>query len=443
MSMFHPWETPLPMPSEPLRVALIGAGNRPRVTYLPVLPHMAPWINVVAVCDPNRANAESLAACYDARPYDDIRQLVTDRPIEAAIVVTQSWFHCPISVYLSSHGIHNLTETPWATMVAQAQLMADTARRHNVIARVGENFFRTPIDRFASVVRDAGYLGRIGRIFSYADHTGYHNNSRWIAFAGCHPDWVQSIEHDMDHAPFYYTPGKPRTRESLSARYYHFPTDFLVADTGSSHVKGTLGRHARPGYTEWQGEQGTLVYRATTPYWADAEAELRKVSADNLAPAQETTGQFNEGGIVDQVTPVELTTNGAEWSRMHADTPDGPLTYANPFSAYLKDEPMAHTIITQARKERTAIMDHLVDFTLAVRGMRTSEFTMEDALMSVMMETAAKESALQEGRRIRLPLTGETETDARECDTQRQVLGVDPLDIEAMLLFSTPRGVKT
>ncbi len=84
-------------------------------------------------------------------------------------------------------------------------------------------------------------------------------------------------------------------------------------------------------------------------------------------------------------------------------------------------------------------MDHLVDFALAVKGLRDSEFTAEDALMSEMMEIGARESNLQEGRRIKLPIAGDLESDAIERDKQRKQFGCDPLDVEAMLAVSFPR----
>jgi predicted dehydrogenase len=191
--------TPLPIPDEPLRLALIGAGQRAQTIYLPLWESLKPWCQAVAVCDPVKENCDKLAAALGVTAYGDIRQLVRDTPMEAAVVVTPVESHHSISVFLSANGIHNHTETTWASMVCQAKEMIDTARRHKVVVRAAENFFRMPIDRFAQTVRNHGYLGRIGRVVSYADHTGYHNNSRCIAFARSHPAWVQCVEHEMGH----------------------------------------------------------------------------------------------------------------------------------------------------------------------------------------------------------------------------------------------------
>ncbi|OPZ83509.1 MAG: Oxidoreductase family, NAD-binding Rossmann fold [bacterium ADurb.Bin429] len=424
-----------PIPSEPLRLALIGAGTRARTIYQPLWESLAPWCVPVAVCDPVRENCDHLAEALGVPAYYDIRQLVRDRPMEAALVVTPIESHHSISIYLSSHGIHNHTETTWASMVCQAKEMITAARGNNVVVRVAENFFRMPVDRFAQTVRDSGYLGRIGRVVSYADHTGYHNNSRWIAFAQGHPHWVQCVEHAMAHPAFYSMPQRYHTEEKLTARFFAFPNDLLVMDTGFHPPKGHLGRHPRPGYTEWQGERGTLVHRAgVSTGWGNEQTELRYVSEEKLAPAQEAAGHLWGGGYADVVTPVTHETTGDVWTGMRAETPSGVIAYESPLRAFAK---MGK--VNQRDWYGVAVMDHVVDFVLAVRGLRASEFTDDDALMSDMMEIGARESALNEGRRVTLPIAGDLECDALEREKQRKQFGVDPLDVEAMLAVSFPR----
>jgi predicted dehydrogenase len=423
---------PIPIPQEPVRIAVIGAGNRSRTIYRPLFSTLKPWVQVVAVCDPVKENCDQVAAALGAPAFYDLRALLRARPMEAALVITPVESHHSISVSLSSSGIHNLTETSWASMVCQAKDMIAVASRHSVVARVAENFFRFPVDRFAQALKRSGYLGRIGRVFSYADHTGYHNNSRWIVLAGAHPQWVQCVEHAMPHPAFYSMPQRRHESETLTARFYGFPDGLLVMDTGSGHVKGHLGRQPRPGYTEWQGERGTLVYRAMGHRWGDAHGELRRCSDAMFAPAQEARGELAGGGLADILTPVILEMQDRQWIRIYADTPEGRIEHANPFR--LLDQ-VPH------REEwySVPIVDHVVDFALTVRGLRPGQFTAEDALMSEMMEVGAHESALNQGRRIALPIEGDLEADALTRESLRLKYGVDPLDVEAMLSISYPR----
>lgn len=51
----------LPIPQAPVRMALIGAGNRSHKIYRPLFEDLKPWIDLVAVCDPIKENADDLA----------------------------------------------------------------------------------------------------------------------------------------------------------------------------------------------------------------------------------------------------------------------------------------------------------------------------------------------------------------------------------------------
>lgn len=434
----------VPEPGEPVSIAIIGAGFRSTQIYTPLYQSLIPWVKVVAVCDPVKEHADRVASALGVRAYYDIRDLVKDRPMEAALVITPVESHHSISVYLSSHGIHNMTETSWCNMLAQARDMIDTARRNRTVVRVAENFFYFPIDRFAKVVRDSGVIGRVGRIFSYADHTGYHNNSRWIVFAGAHPDWVQSIEHTMDTAKFRSTKERYHERETFHARYFHFPNEFMVIDQ-TANGKGFLGRMSRPGHTEWQGEKGALVSTSTsashgkvkvyehggmreeTLSWTKA-SELRVCSDESLADVE----PFRPAGHADQLSPVVDEFENRTWIRTYAETAQGVLEYVNPY------RPIERAI-HMWDEYGSSIMAHIVDFALAIRGLKPSEFDEKDALMSLMMEIGARESVHQEGRRIPLPLDGELESEGKIRQSIRKKLGVDPLDVEAMLGISYPK----
>ena len=411
-------------PSEPVKTALIGAGNRASSTYRPLFEVLKPWIDLVAVCDPIKEHCDSMAESLGVKGYYNIHDLVSDKPMEAAIIVVPGPGHHSLSVYLSSHGIHNHCETIWCSMVTQARDMIKTARKNKVVVRVGENFFRFPIDRFAQTVRDSGYLGAIKRIFSYNDHTGYHNNSRWIAFAECHPQWVQSISHTMDTISFYSTPERFHETETFKGRYFSFPNGLMVIDQ-AANVKGFLGRHRRPGHTEWQGERGILLYDTTYRSSKRTGTELRHCSDKTIHSKDIDPEMRKGGGIADEISQVnwEYDDSGL-WVRTYSETPDGVIQYVNKLSIAGKD---------------IGVPNHVIDFALAVRGLRESEFDEEDALMSLMMELGAKESAMNEGKRIYLTPDREFEIDAIIREDQRKQFGVDPLDVEGMLAISYPK----
>lgn len=404
-------------PDRPVRVALIGAGHRSRTIYRPITESLTPWITIVAVCDPVRPHADALADALNVPAYYDIRRLVADSIVEAAIVVTPIESHHSISVFLSSHAIHNLVETSWCSMLSQAREMISTAKKNSTIIRVAENFFRFPVDRFAKIVRSSGCIGNIGRVFCYNDHTGYHNNSRWIAFAEQHPVSVQCVRHTMATKTFRHTPQRVYDSEAFEARFFVFPGDLLIADQ-AANIKGFLGRHPRPGYTEWQGAAGTFVSRGSDGM--ATSMELRVCSLD-------------DSPWVDVLLPVINECKGGQWARTYCEHPGCRLEYVNQLRTT--------EIVEHERSDYYGIcvMELVADFALAVRGLRASEYGEQDALMSLMMEIGARESAVQQGALITLPLVDDLETDRTVRESLHRAFGVDPLDVDAMLSVSFPR----
>jgi predicted dehydrogenase len=405
--------------NSPVEVALIGAGNRSQKVYRPLFQALRPWMRLVAVCDPVREHADALAASLGVPAFYSIQELVAARPMEAALVVAPIDAHHAISCYLSQHQIHNHIETSMSSLLVQARQMAQQARDNGVVVSVAENFFRFPFDRIAKQIDQTGFLGPIKRLTSFHDHTGYHNNSRWIMFYGAHPTAAQAVAHTMPTAPHYESPHRFHQEERYRAHFFFFPEDRLVVDM-AGNIKGMLGRSPRPGYTELDGARGTIVQQATQ-HW-EAEAEVRYCSDAAL----------QDGGRADQVFPIVQDNVDGRWVRTYVDLPDGRVEYANPY-------PAEHNQYTTRPFYSAAVMDHLVDFARAVREGATSAYTLADAVMAMEMEVATRESALRSGARLELPLAGDLESEEQSRTELRAKHRVDPLDIEAMLAISYPQ----
>jgi predicted dehydrogenase len=405
----------------PVDVALIGTGHRSQRIYRRLFPSLRPWIRLVAVCDPVREHADAFAESMGVPAFYSVLDLVRSQPMEAALVVAPIESHHPISCYLSQHGIHSLVETSMSRMLVLAQEMVRTARENDVVLRIAENFFRFPFDRIAKKIAETGFLGPIKRLTCFHDHTGYHNNSRWIVFYGAYPLSVQAIEHTMPVAPHYEAPHRFHEQETFRARFYTFPEDRLVVDM-AGNIKGMLGRYPRPGYTEIDGARGTIVQQATHSWLGDAE--VRYCSDDALL----------NGSRADHVFPIVHVSENNCWASTRVDLPIGRVEYVNPYRP-------AQTPSSHARRDyyAAAVMGHVVDFARAVREGAPSEYTDEDALMAMMMEVAAHESALRNGERLDLPLTGDLEAERQMRESFEEKYGVDPLDIEGMLAVSFPR----
>jgi predicted dehydrogenase len=416
--------------NRPLNVAVVGAGFRSRSVYHILWGALADrGVRLVAVCDPVREHADAYASSLGIPAFYSLPDLVRARPMDACVVAAPNQLNYAISTYLSEHGIPHITETAMATTLTQARAIVRTAREKGVVYRVGEQFFRLPVDRLSQKLDATGFLGPIRRIISAHDHTGHHHIGRWVKFMRSYPLSVQAIEHTMPVAHFQSMAIRQHRDETFVARFYNFDDGRLVMDM-TSNGKGLLGRYPRPGHTEWQGERGTLAWRAASrwngPLHA-GEGEVRYCSDRALAT----------NGLTDEVYPiVQMSWSDLIWL-MYINLPSGPIEYRNPF--YAADErPRDYLNYYHA-----AVAEHILDFAMAVQGEGVSEFTPEDALACFTTEFAARESAIRKGQIVDVPYDAEISGMAAEkqaADWHRQQFGRDPLEVEGMLSIQVARG---
>src|SRR6516164_2795930 len=115
--------------AERLRVGLVGAGGNTRERHVPGLRAIA-GVDIVAVC--NR-RPESTAAAARAlgilRTFGRWQDLVADPGLDAVVIGTWPYLHCPVTLAALAAGKHVLTEARLAMNAAEAHRMLAAARR--------------------------------------------------------------------------------------------------------------------------------------------------------------------------------------------------------------------------------------------------------------------------------------------------------------------------
>ena len=129
--------------SDPLPVAVIGAGHMGRYHVGKYADN--PGAKLVAVIDQDIERAKALAEPLGARYAEAYTPELGDLAAVSIAVPTVS--HLKISKPLIERGIGVLIEKPLAQNVAEAEEIAELARRHNTIVQVGHT------ERFNPAVR--------------------------------------------------------------------------------------------------------------------------------------------------------------------------------------------------------------------------------------------------------------------------------------------------
>jgi predicted dehydrogenase len=155
------------MPSDELRVALIGAGEQGRILLDCCL--RIPGIKIAAICDIweySRTYASGYVRKYGQTPsvYEDYRQMLdSEKDLDAVIVATPDWVHAEHTNAALNRGLHVYCEKEMSNSLEKARSMVETARRTKKLLQIGHQRRSNPryIHAIEKLIHDRRLLGRV------------------------------------------------------------------------------------------------------------------------------------------------------------------------------------------------------------------------------------------------------------------------------------------
>lgn len=145
-----------------LRTALIGLGKM-GISHLAMF-RAHPEVEVVAICDPSKIVASSVAQLTGLKAYGDYRDLFNREKLDAIVVATPSRLHFDIVRQALELGIHVFCEKPFCLDPEQGQVLAEMAQAKGLVGQVGYHF--RFVGSFQEMKRliGAGAIGEITNI---------------------------------------------------------------------------------------------------------------------------------------------------------------------------------------------------------------------------------------------------------------------------------------
>ncbi len=148
-----------------IRIGIIGLGGNARQMHVPGF-RACENVEITAVCNRRRESTESVAREFGIpRTFERWEDLVGDREVDAVLIGTWPYLHCPITIAALAAGKHVMTEARMAMNAAEASRMLEASRaRPDLVAQVVPSPLGLRAHRIVRQRLGAGFLGELREV---------------------------------------------------------------------------------------------------------------------------------------------------------------------------------------------------------------------------------------------------------------------------------------
>ena len=219
-----------------IRIAVVGTGGQGggHCQQWSRLEREGEGVRLVAVCDADLSHAERIKQSNpDVKVYQDVRELLNDKSIDAISSATPNHWHSLVTVWACQAGKDVYIEKPVSHEIWEGRKMVEAARKYNRIVQTGTQKRSSMAHKEAFEWIRAGNIGPIkwSRGFCYK-YRGPGSNGIVNATNGPNP-LPESIDYNLWCGPAEM---KPLRREKLHYNWH------WVWNTGCGDI-GNQGIH--------------------------------------------------------------------------------------------------------------------------------------------------------------------------------------------------------
>ena len=220
---------------EKTRIGIVGLGTVAQTIHLPILTRF-PDVEVVAVCDADRAKAQFVADKFKIRRYYNNfeKMLAIEQDLDGIDVCTPTMWHKEMAIAALEEKNNVLVEKPLARTAREAEEIAEAAKKSHQSIMVGmNNRFRPDSMILKSFIEDKA----LGKLF--------YTKAGWFKKLNSESAWLTQktqsgggVVLDLGIVMFdlaYWMMGYPEVREVSATNYYHHTKD--VEDSSIISIK--------------------------------------------------------------------------------------------------------------------------------------------------------------------------------------------------------------
>lgn len=308
-----------------IKVAIVGAGDRVKHIYEPVLRALSDRIEVSGFFTRDRMKGEAFAASTGWSYFGSLDDLIKNAQPAFLIVAVNGSANVGVLYDVIGRGLPILAETPIAWDERSARGIVDFAAKRGVQVGVAEQFPSLPAEALKLKLISLGVLGSIKSVINEFATFDYHGIAQLRAYLGDHRRAVSATAVEHDFGTTGVIEGVAPPLSTLA-----WPERWLLGTV--KHADGALMVH--------NYSSGYAVLPTRPPGRLLVHGECGSLVDDELLVVNRRTGETHRSKIRRDVVNGE---GGALLRGVSIATPEwGEIEWRNPFAQHaLSDEQIA------------------------------------------------------------------------------------------------------
>ncbi len=297
-------------PNQRVNIACIGVGGKGRTDS----KDAAKYGQLVAICDIDDKHLDASAALYpSAKKYNDYRTLLDElgNQVDAVVVSAPDHHHASAGVRAMRMGKHLYCQKPLTHTVAEARLMRETAKKHQVVTQMGNQ--GTAADGFRAGVEliQSGVIGAIREVHAWTNRPFkyWKQSPDIVARPTDHPPIPSHVHWDLFLGPVAERPYHPAYHPHDWRGWWDFGTgslgDMACHTANLAFMSLKLGTPTRVSAQSGEINSETFPAWATITYEFPARGDLPPVKLNWYEGAKNGVRNLPPVDLLHGATPAD------------------------------------------------------------------------------------------------------------------------------------------
>lgn len=187
--------------SAPIKVGIVGSGQRISEIYLPILNNLPGSYEIVGFTTPSTQSSRRFESKTGIQAFENAAELVNQQQPSFLITAVASQVNDKVLMELLDLKVPIFTETPLAWSTTSGMNILQKASANGVIMGIAEQFPYLPLEQFKQTLIDLGLFGEIYAAYNDFCSYSYHGMAQLRRYLKGNPKEARSMDYQFGRDP--------------------------------------------------------------------------------------------------------------------------------------------------------------------------------------------------------------------------------------------------